>query len=153
MIGERERGKVATPWIQHMAAEEDIKSFLSRKSIAVVGASRDKSKYGNIAYQTLKSLGYRVFPVNPNAKSVAGDDCYPNLRSIPERIEAVLIVVQPENTEEIIREAAEVGVHHIWMQPGAESETAIRFCEEKKLCAVYNSCILIQTMHIQNQDG
>jgi predicted CoA-binding protein len=121
----------------------DIDDFLTLKSFAVVGASRDRDKYGNIVYRELRSRGFRVFAVNPMAQTIEGDPCYPTLADLPERVEGAVIVVPPDQTERTVRAAIAAGLRTVWMQPGAESEAAIRICEESGLCAIHNACVLV----------
>jgi len=127
-----------------MTSPEGIASFLSQKTIAVIGVSVNRSKYGNIAYRSLKARGYAVFAVNPNARTVEGDPCYPDLKSLPTPADAVLLVVPPIRTEVVVREAVELGIRHLWMQPGAESEEAIRLGEAAGANVVHDVCILME---------
>jgi hypothetical protein len=70
-------------------------------------------------YQRLRDRGYEVFAVNPNAREVEGDPCYPDLRSIPGGVEAVVIGTRPERAEATVHECAELGIKHVWMHHGA----------------------------------
>ena len=126
-----------------MGSPGDIDDFLTLKSFAVVGASRDRDKYGNIVYRELRSRGFRVFAVNPMAQTIEGDPCYPTLADLPEKVEGAVIVVPPDQTERTVRAAITAGLRTVWMQPGAESEAAIRICEENGLCAIHNACVLV----------
>jgi predicted CoA-binding protein len=126
-----------------MTTKAAVNDFLSQRSLAVVGVSRGGKKFGNTAYKELKAKGYRLFPVHPNAESIEGDRCYPNLRALPEPVGGVLIVVPPAQTEQVVREVAAADIRRIWMQQGAESEAAIRFCEENGVSAVHGECVLM----------
>jgi len=66
----------------------------------------------------LKRKGYTVYAVNPQHDTVDGDPCYPNLTALPEKPEAIDMVVSPAAGEKIIREAARLGITRIWFQPG-----------------------------------
>jgi predicted CoA-binding protein len=104
--------------------KEAATDFLAHRRIAVTGVSRTPGGHGsNIVYQRLRDRGYEVFPVNPNAHEVEGDPCFPDLRSIPEGVDAVVIGTRPELAEATMRECAELGIHHVWMHrgPGAGS--------------------------------
>jgi uncharacterized protein len=90
--------------------------FLSNKRIAVTGVSRNPQGHGsNVVYQRLRERGYEVFPVNPNADQVEGDRCYPDLKSIPGGVSAVVIGTRPEMAETTMRECVELGIKHVWM--------------------------------------
>ncbi|KYH38882.1 MAG: conserved hypothetical protein containing CoA-binding domain [Candidatus Bathyarchaeota archaeon B26-1] len=122
-----------------------IAEFIDKRNvIAVVGASRNPEKYGHKVYKDLKEAGYRVYPVNPNASEILGDKCYPNLESLPERPDVVTVVVPPRVTEKIVKACKELGIWRVWMQPGSESERAIRFCRETGIKVVHGVCIMIQ---------
>ena len=104
--------------------KEATSEFLARKRIAVTGVSRNAKDHGsNLVYQRLRSRGYTVFAVNPNAGTVEGDPCYHDLKSIPGGVEAVVIGTRPETAEATVRECAELGIGYVWMHrgPGAGS--------------------------------
>lgn len=126
-----------------MTTRAAVDDFLAQKTLAVVGVSREGKKFGNMAYRELKGKGYRLFPVHPNADTLEGDTCYPNLSSLPEPVGGVLVVVPPEQTEQVVQDAVAAGIERVWMQQGAESEGAIRFCQENGLSAVHGECILM----------
>ena len=78
----------------------DFKSFLDKKNvIAIVGASDNRDKYGNIIFRDLRDAGYKVIPVNPNADIVEGEKCYHSLSEIPIKIDVVDTVVPPHITD------------------------------------------------------
>jgi predicted CoA-binding protein len=125
--------------------EELIRAFLNKKNIfAVVGASRDPKKYGYQVYKDLKNAGYEVYAVNPNAEEILGDKCYPNLENLPVKPDVVDVVVPPKVTEEVVKACKGLGITRVWMQPGSESEKAIKFCEENGIDAVYGVCVMIE---------
>lgn len=81
------------------------KDFLAQRRIAVVGVSGDGAGHGaNAVYLRLRERGYAVFAVNPNAKTVEGDPSYPDLRSIPDGVDAVVIGTAPQRAEAIVRD-------------------------------------------------
>jgi predicted CoA-binding protein len=124
---------------------ELIKTFLNKKNtFAVVGASREPQKYGYQVYENLKNGGYRVYPVNPNADEILGDRCYPSLESLPITPDVVDVVVPPKVTEQIVKTCKKLRVTRVWMQPGSESEKAIRFCEQNGIDVVYGVCVIIE---------
>lgn len=120
-----------------------VNDFLCQKQLAVVGVSHTGKKFSNIVYKELKSKGYQVFPVNPNTESISGEKCFPNLKSLPEKVGGVVIITKPSETEKIVREASALGIKHIWIQQGAESDEAIHFCKEQNVNVIYSECILM----------
>lgn len=126
-----------------MIKKESIDKFLSAKNIAVVGVSRNNKKFGFSAYSNLKSKGFNVFAVNPNTEKIDGDACYKSLNLIPERIDGVLVVLPPEKSNEIVKQAHSLNINNIWLQQGAESDEAISFCEGNGMNIIYKQCILM----------
>lgn len=129
--------------------EELVKAFLNKKNVfAVVGASelllRDPRKYGYQVYKDLRNAGYRVYPVNPNAEEVLGDQCYSSLENLPTKPDVVDIVVPPQVTNEIVRVCKSLEITKVWMQPGSESEEAIKFCLENGIQVIYGLCVMVE---------
>jgi predicted CoA-binding protein len=125
--------------------EELIKAFLNKKNgFAVVGASRDPQKYGHQVYKDLRNAAYRVYPINPNSNEVLGDKCYQGLESLPIKPDVVDIVVPPKITERIVETCKRLGITRVWMQPGSESEAAIKFCKQNGIDVVYGVCVMIE---------
>jgi len=123
-------------------------TFLGSKRVAVTGVSRHPSNHGsNTVYRRLRDRGYQVFAVNPNAERVEGDTCYPDLRSIPGGVEAVVIGTRPEYAEGTMRECAELGIKQVWMHrgPGAGSvsASATRFGRERGITVIDGGCPLM----------
>lgn len=124
---------------------EAATAFLTKKRVAVTGVSRAPKQHGsNTVYKRLRERGYDVFAVNPNAESVEGDRAYPDLRSIPGGVEAVVIGTRPERADETIRECAELGIQHVWMHrgPGAGSVsvTATAYGREHGITVIDGGC-------------
>ncbi len=121
-----------------------IEAFLGCKTIAVAGVSRDTNQPANLIYRKLKSRGHRVVAVNPHASQLEGDVCYPNLRAVPEAVEAVMIVTSPEVAVHIVRECAELGIGHVWFHrsfgQGSVSEEAVRECERLGISCIEGGC-------------
>jgi predicted CoA-binding protein len=136
-------GSICDEGGDQMTTKAAVNDFLAQRSLAVVGVSRGGKKFGNTAYKELKAKGYRSFPIHPNAERIEGDRCYPSLGALPEPVGGVLVVVPPAQTEQVVRDAAAAGIRRVWMQQGAESEAAIRFCAENGISAVHGECILM----------
>ena len=126
-----------------MVADRDsLDEFLKGQRWAVVGASADRTKFGNITLRELQSRGKQVYPVNKRSKKIEGETCYPSLSALPEPVDRVLLVVPPKQSEAVVKEAAAVGIDSVWFQPGAESEAALAYCEARGMVAVSGRCIL-----------
>ena len=102
------------------SVNEAATAFLAKKRVAVTGVSRTPKTHGsNNVYRRLRDRGYDVFAVNPNAHEVEGDRAYPDLKSIPGGVDAVVIGTRPEIAENTMHECAELGIEHVWMHWGA----------------------------------
>lgn len=126
-----------------MATKAAVDDFVSQKTMAVVGVSKKKGKFGSTAYRELKAKGYRVFPVNPSIDDFEGDKCYPSLRELPEVPGGAVIVVPPKAAESVVRDARAAGIRRIWLQQGAESQEAIASCKESDINVIHGHCILM----------
>lgn len=126
-----------------MTSKAAVADFVSQRKLAVVGVSRKGRKFGNLAFKELKAKGYQLFPVHPQAETIEGERCYPSLSALPGPVDGVLVVVPPAQTEQVVRDVASVGIRRVWMQQGAESAAAIRFCEENGISAIHGECILM----------
>lgn len=126
-----------------MTSRAAVDAFLVEKDLAIVGVSRSGKKFGNGALRELTANGYRVFPVHPEAETIQGIPCYPNLRELPEPVGGLLIVVPPAQIEVVVREAAAAGIRRVWMQQGSFSPRALKFCAENGIEAVHGECILM----------
>jgi predicted CoA-binding protein len=87
-----------------------IENFLASETIAVAGYSTDKNQVANNLYEKFKKNGYKVIGVNPKADQITDIKCYPDLHSIPEKPDAVMISTPPEGTFQVIRECIDIGI-------------------------------------------
>lgn len=126
-----------------MTSKAAVDDFVSQKTLALVGMSRQSKKFGNYAFRELTQRGYRVFPIHPVAENIEGEKCYPSLSQLPETVGGVVAVVPPAQTEKVVRDAAAAGIKRVWMQQGAGSPDAIRFCQENGISEVHGECILM----------
>ena len=125
--------------------EEDLKKLLTEtKVIAVVGASPKPWRDSGAIAEYLRTKGYKIFPVNPQYQEVLGMKCYPDLKSIPEKIDLVDIFRNPDEVEPIIDEAIAVGAKSVWMQLGVVNEAAAEKAEKAGLNVVMNLCIAVE---------
>lgn len=129
-----------------------VQDFLAQKIIAVVGVSDKRETGANRNYKTFKQHGYRVYAVNPRISSFDGSPCYPNLRSIPEKPDAVFMLTSPKVTEMIVQQCVDLGVKYVWMhclmgtKPGLSagstsvSSSAVEMCKEDGIAVIPGSC-------------
>jgi predicted CoA-binding protein len=125
--------------------KQAVSEFLAKRRIAVTGVSRtQKGHGGNVVYQRLRTRGYEVFAINPNAERVEGDPCYSDLRSVPGGVDAVVIATSPAIAEDTMRECADLGIQHVWMHrgpgPGSVSAAATGYGREHGITVIDGGC-------------
>lgn len=127
-----------------MTEQEKIQAFFAGGPHAVVGASRDRSKYGNMVLRAFQQNGLAAFPVNPSADKVEGLKAYPDLASLPETVHGASVITPPDVTESIIEQAGRLGIKNIWLQPGAESENAVQRATQLGMNVIAGGpCVLV----------
>jgi predicted CoA-binding protein len=111
--------------------------------VAIVGASADRSKYGNRAVRAYLRQGHEVFPVNPHATTIEGLKAYARVTDIPEGdIDRVLLYVPPEIGLQVLDDIAARKVGEVWVNPGAESEELFAKARRLGLRTVFACAIL-----------
>jgi predicted CoA-binding protein len=112
------------------------------KSVAVVGASSDRRKYGNKALRAFLDEGYTVYAINPNEPEVEGLKTFKSVLDVPGPIEMATVYVQPEVAERLLPEFEQKGIGEIWVNPGAESDRLIDDAARRKLNVIF-ACSII----------
>ena len=125
-----------------MNSDKDLKEILlSTRIIASVGLSSNpqKESYGIALY--LKQQGYQVIPVNPTTTEIFGEKAYPDLESVPEKIDVVQVFRKPEDVPPVVDSAIKVGAKVVWMQEGIVNEAAAQKAREAGLQVVMDACM------------
>ena len=129
-----------------------VRDFLAQKKIAVVGVSDKRDTGCNLAYKKLKENGYQVYAVNPRISTFEGDTCYAELKSIPEKVDAVFILASPRVSEQVVQQCVDLGIRHVWMhcmmgtRPGlaagmtSVSQPAVEMCKANGIAVIPGSC-------------
>lgn len=115
--------------------------LLSAKTIASVGLSsnQEKESYWIVLY--LKEQGYRIIPVNPTADEILGEKAYPDLESVPEKVDVVQVFRRPEDVPPVVDSAIKIGAKVVWMQEGIVHEEAAQKAREAGLQVVMDACM------------
>jgi hypothetical protein len=113
------------------------------KTLAVVGLSRHEHRPGYYVPAYMQSAGYRVIPVNPNLEEALGEKAYPDLLSIPEPVDVVVIFRRSEDVPPVVEQAIQIGAKVIWMQLGIVNKAAAERARAAGLEVVMDSCIKI----------
>lgn len=109
---------------------------MSDSSVAVIGASRDRRKYGNKAVRAYVASGFTVFPVNQTEATIEGLKAYPTLDAINEPIDFVSLYVPPAVSLKLLPTIADKEPKELWINPGAESDELIEAAADLHLRAV-----------------
>lgn len=129
------------------ALPSPVADFLAARRIAVAGVSRHRGEAANAVFRKLKSAGYEVTPLNPQADEVEGVRCYRDVGAIPGGVDAVVIATPPAVGVDVVRQCAEHGVKHIWFHrsfgQGSVADEAVRECEARGLHHIVGGCPLM----------
>jgi uncharacterized protein len=121
-----------------------IETFLKSEAFGVVGASEDRSKYGNKVLRCYLQNRKSVIPVNPKAATVEGVATVATVADLPDNVKSISVITPPTVTEKVVEAAIARGITNIWMQPGAESDAAIERCKAAGINVIADhSCLLV----------
>jgi uncharacterized protein len=132
--------------------DDMVHEFLAQKRIAVVGVSDHRETGCNLAYRKFRDAGYTVYVVNPHLTTYDGRPCYPDLKSIPEKPDAVFILANPNVTDQVVQDCVDLGVKHVWMhcmmgtKPGSAagmtsvSQDAVKVCRDNGIAVIPGTC-------------
>jgi len=127
-----------------------INDFVSLKKIAVVGMSRSGKKFGNMAAKELKSKGYEIYPIHPEAQEIDGLTCYPDLKSLSGKVDGIWISIPPAKVSAVLEEASEIGLKNIWLQQGAWSKEVQQTIDKLELPVISKKCIMMYAPPVQS---
>jgi predicted CoA-binding protein len=103
------------------------------KTVAVVGASSSRAKFGNKALRAYREQGFTVIPINPNEAQVEGLATYASVLDVPGPIDMATVYVQPDVAVRLLDEFARKGIPEIWINPGAESDALFDEARRRQL--------------------
>lgn len=116
--------------------------------IALIGATNDSTKYGNIIFCDLRGKNYRVFPVNPRATTVEGEKAYKSLTELQteQAVGLLVYVIPPKLTlQSLSREALPLGLRQVWVQPGAGDPDVRAFLDKHRFQYLMDACVMVET--------
>ena len=117
-----------------------------KTTIALVGASNDKEKYGNKIYRDLRSKGYNVTPINPKEEKIEGDKAYVSIEQMEKLPDIANFVVPPSIAIKIAQNIVDLGVKYLWFQPGSESNELENWLKNTDgIKYLINACIMVET--------
>jgi len=123
--------------------DRELKEILKTiKVVASVGVSSNDEKPSYWIFHYLREHGYKMIPVNPTATKILGEKVYPDLASIPDKVEVVQVFRKPEDVPPVVEAAIKIGAKIVWMQEGVINEAAAKRAEEAGLKVVMNRCMM-----------
>ncbi len=127
-----------------MAEKPQIDRFLGSATIGVVGASKDRGKFGNKVLRCYQQHGYPVIPVHPAQAEIEGLVAVSSVAELPDEVASISVITPPQISEKVVQQAVAKGIRNIWLQPGAESDEVIRYCAEQEINLIADgTCILV----------
>ncbi len=117
--------------------------FANCRTIAVVGLSPKTNRPSNQVAVYLQQAGFKIIPVNPGQTKILGEQCYPDLQSIPDSVDIVDIFRRSDQVEPVIRDAVAIGAKVVWMQQGIAHQKGAEFAEAAGLTVIMDRCIKI----------
>jgi predicted CoA-binding protein len=127
-----------------MLTNDQMRDLLTHsRVIAVVGHSDNPGRTSYQIAQYLRRAGYKVYPVNPTLSEIDGEKCYPDLASVPERIDIVNVFRRSEYLVGVFEEAVNIGAKSVWAQLGVFDVAVEEKAEELDYPLVMDACIKV----------
>lgn len=95
------------------------------KTVAIIGASSNRAKFGNKALRAFEKQGFRVIAINPNEREVEGHTTYASVLDVPEPIDMATVYVPGHIGVRVMDDLARKGVGEVWLNPGADDDAVI----------------------------
>ncbi len=143
------------PWAKNIVSDDEInlislspeiQKFFTSPAFAVVGASVNRSKFGNKVLRCYLQKNKKVYSINPHEKIIEGIKCLKQIANLPDNVKSISIVTPPPVTEEIVDQAIIKKIQNIWMQPGSESVFAIEKCKQNNINVIANGPCILQEL-------
>ncbi len=133
------------------ALEQAMRLLRDTKTrIAVVGASNNPSKYGNIIVKNLLAHGYQIFPVNPREPTIAGIPAYRTLSDVPKPVHIVDVVTPPAVTVRILEDAGAAKLDLVWLQDGSFDAAVLEAAAAAPFRTVHDACIMVVAARVHS---
>ena len=125
-----------------------LQNFINDKNIAIIGASKNRDKWGNMLFRTLASKGYNIYPIHFREEEIEDRKCYKSISALPTNIHTLIISLPPEKTIKLIPEIIASSIKRVWMPTSGgitdkSLHESIQILKRNNICAVYNICPLM----------
>jgi len=116
---------------------------MAQPTVAVIGASPDRHKFGNRCVRAHARVGYQVYPVHPRAKDIEGHPAYPTLAAVPaERLDRVSLYLPPDVALQVLPELTHKAIGELWLNPGVDTPEVVARARELGLPVVVGCSIV-----------
>ena len=127
--------------VEVQKAKEEM---LSKKKWAVIGVTPDENKFAYKIFKKLKANGYTAYAINPKYQEVDGDKVYSSIHDLPEEVDCVNIVVNPNISMSALDQINEKSIKYVWFQPGTFDSQVIKKATDMGMNIVYYDCLLVE---------
>lgn len=126
-----------------MGKKESIDEFLAAKKFAMAGVSTNEKKFGYIVFKELREKGFDICPINPKVNEIDGVKCYSSVKDIPTGYDKLFIVTPKDTTDNILKEASEKGIKHVWIQQMANTKESSSVAQNLEIELIEKECIFM----------
>jgi len=127
--------------------KQRVDHFLAQKNIAIAGYSSEGAEVANHLYKKFKTNGYHAIAINPKFEEVIDVPCFPDLKSVTEKVDAVMICTPPKATLDVMKQCIELGIKHVWihksMGNGSYNDEAIQLAEKNGIEIIPMACLMM----------
>ncbi len=117
--------------------------FNKSQTIAIIGVSENKKKFGYYLFDFMKKHGYSVVPVNPKAKEILGNVCYNSIDSLPAEVKKAIIMTPKTQTDKVLKQLHEHGINDVWVQQMCQTTESKEITGSLRMNAIFNRCVLM----------
>jgi len=121
--------------------QAQIDRFLKPQHMAIAGVSRSEKKFGNILFNNLTKVGFKVLPINPFCDKIIDTKCYSSIQELPTETNCLLIATAKDKTNELLVKAIKHGITNIWVNKGSENNETVYLAESLKGNIIIKECI------------
>jgi len=126
-----------------MITKEQIDEFYGQPLIAMIGVSRNKKKFGYVAFSELKKKGYKVVPVNSNTDTIDDAVCFRGIDTLPAEVTGAVVMTHKKETLSTVEQLINKGIKQIWIQQGAQTKEAVEFAKTNYANVISGKCIIM----------
>lgn len=126
-----------------MITKAQIDDFYKQGTIAIIGVSRNKRKFGRTVYDELRKKGISVVPVNPNTNNIEGEKCYKDIAALPQEIKAAVVLTPKPKTLEAVQQCTGKGITNIWVQQGSHTKEVLDYAGKNNINMIHGKCIMM----------